>query len=90
MKAFLANVSKWSWGHSDFDWCCDDDKAPSYLLYMVRPCTPCTANCIIFDHLSVFEPGLVAPFLTLPHKKRLAMGQNGPKFEPRRVSKPFM
>ena len=33
--AFLANVSKWSWGHSDFDWCCDDGKAPSYLLYMV-------------------------------------------------------
>lgn len=34
-KAFLKNVSQWSWGHSDFDWCCDDGKAPSYLLYMV-------------------------------------------------------
>jgi hypothetical protein len=34
-KAFLSNVSEWSWGHSDFDWCCDDGKAPSYLLYMV-------------------------------------------------------
>eukprot|EP01051_Picozoa_sp_SAG22_P016738 SAG22_NODE_2428_length_2581_cov_1.791700_1_plen_88_part_00 len=34
-EGFLANVSKWSWGHSDFDWCCDDNKAPSYLLYMV-------------------------------------------------------
>ena len=33
--AFLGNVSSWSWGHSDFDWCCDDGKAPSYLLYMV-------------------------------------------------------
>ena len=32
---FLQNVSGWSWGHSDFDWCCDDDQAPSYLLYMV-------------------------------------------------------
>eukprot|EP01051_Picozoa_sp_SAG22_P016739 SAG22_NODE_2428_length_2581_cov_1.791700_2_plen_184_part_00 len=32
---WLANVSKWSWGHSDFDWCCDDNQAPSYLLYMV-------------------------------------------------------
>eukprot|EP01043_Picozoa_sp_COSAG02_P011603 COSAG02_NODE_430_length_22462_cov_52.755042_9_plen_666_part_00 len=34
-KLFLANISKWSWGHSDFDWCCDDNKAPTYLLYMV-------------------------------------------------------
>ena len=34
-NAFLHNVSSWSWGHSDFDWCCDDGKAPSYLLYMV-------------------------------------------------------
>ena len=34
-KMFLKNVSKWSFGHSDFDWCCDDGKAPSYLLYMV-------------------------------------------------------
>ena len=34
-RAFLGNVSSWSWGHSDFDWCCDDGKAPSYLLYMV-------------------------------------------------------
>jgi hypothetical protein len=24
-----------------------------------------TANCIIIDHFSAFEPGLVAPFLTL-------------------------
>ena len=34
-KIWLANVSKWNWGHSDFDWCCDDNEAPSYLLYMV-------------------------------------------------------
>ena len=34
-KLWLANVSKWSWGHSDFDWCCDDNRAPTYLLYMV-------------------------------------------------------
>jgi hypothetical protein len=27
-----------------------------------------TANCIIIDHFSAFEPGLVAHFLTLPLK----------------------
>eukprot|EP01046_Picozoa_sp_COSAG06_P035013 COSAG06_NODE_3717_length_4978_cov_1.916991_9_plen_55_part_01 len=27
-----------------------------------------TANCIIIDHFSAFEPGLVAPFLTLRDK----------------------
>lgn len=35
IEAFFPNVSNWSWGHSDFDWCCDDNQAPSYLLYMV-------------------------------------------------------
>merc|ERR1719265_1920026 len=33
--AFLTNVSAWEWGHSDFDWCCDDNAAPAYALYMV-------------------------------------------------------
>merc|ERR1712070_749113 len=33
--AHLQNMSAWDWGHSDFDWCCDDNKAPTYLLYMV-------------------------------------------------------
>jgi hypothetical protein len=47
-------------------------------------------KCIIIDHFSAFEPGLVAPFLTLRDKKRLGSSQNGPKFEPRRVSKPFL
>ena len=25
----------WNFGHSDFDWCCDDGQAPSYLTFMV-------------------------------------------------------
>ena len=33
--AYLKNISKWGWGVSDYDWCCDDGKAPTYMLYMV-------------------------------------------------------
>eukprot|EP01046_Picozoa_sp_COSAG06_P040361 COSAG06_NODE_4875_length_3888_cov_11.473740_6_plen_93_part_00 len=51
-----------------------------------RACS--TANCIIIDHFSAFEPGLVAPFLTLRDKN--GSSQNAPKFEHRRVSKPFL
>jgi hypothetical protein len=49
-----------------------------------------TANCIIIDHFSAFESGLVAPFLYAVGYKRLGSSQNGLKFEPRRVSKPFL
>ena len=53
---------------------------------------PDTANCIIIDLFSAFEPGLVAPYSVSLRCviKRLGSSQNGPKFEHRRVSKPFL
>jgi hypothetical protein len=55
-----------------------------------NPMASGTANCIIIDHSSAFESGLVARFSTLRDKKRLGSSQNGLKFEHRRVSKPFL
>jgi hypothetical protein len=37
-------------------------------IVMGAPSAASTANCIIIDHFSAFEPGLVAHFLTLPLK----------------------
>eukprot|EP01052_Picozoa_sp_SAG31_P023172 SAG31_NODE_1891_length_6975_cov_11.419430_6_plen_528_part_00 len=33
--AYLKNMSKWGWGVSDYDWCCDDGESPTYMLYMI-------------------------------------------------------
>ena len=36
LAAFLGNMSKWNWGVTDPDFCCDDGKAPAYMLHTVR------------------------------------------------------
>eukprot|EP01046_Picozoa_sp_COSAG06_P014686 COSAG06_NODE_917_length_11555_cov_62.488041_3_plen_89_part_00 len=48
-----------------------------------------TANCIMSDHFCIWT-GIGRPVSLRCVIKRLGSSQNGPKFEPRRVSKPFL
>ena len=60
-------IRYWQWD----DWWCECACMWSALL--------ATANCIIIGHFSAFEPGLVAPFLTLLLFKTAGNGSKRPE-----------